>query len=192
MVTNQDIIEAAFILFAQKGFHETTTDNIAKKIGLKKQSLYSHFSNKKEIIQAVLYQHKEQISHVIDEIMSTYRDKPVEMLLKFIFVRLSVYFSQRERLLFWKRIFLFELDSDFGDILKNDNYNFHKKLVGELGEILSSRFANLKEPDKLKSFFISYMALISGYMDWMLVAGYDISSIESTWDNFWIGSKSLF
>lgn len=192
MITNQDITDVAFRLFAEKGFYETTTENIAQILGLKKQSLYSHFKSKNDIIAAVLCEHMANITKVIDEIMSDYRDKPAEILLKFIFIRLSVFLSQRDRLLFWKRIFLFERNGEFSDILMNDEYNFHKKLCGELRGILLSRYPQFDDTEKLSSFFLSYMILINGYLDWMLVAGFDINTVETTWANFWNGIKSIF
>jgi hypothetical protein len=36
------------------------------------------------------------------------------------------------------------------------------------------------------------MIVINGYLDWMLVAGYDVATIESTWSYFWDGVKSMF
>jgi AcrR family transcriptional regulator len=192
MATKQEITDAAFRLFAERGFHETTTDSIAKMIGLKKQSLYSHFSNKKEIVFEVLNEHSEQISRVVDEILIEDHDKPADILLKSIFIRLARYFSQREKIMFWKRIFLFEANGEFSDIIKNSNYSFHKKMVTELGDILRSRYPYLNDPDRLRSFLLSYMVLISGYMDWLLTDGFDLNTIEKIYDVFWYGSKSLF
>jgi AcrR family transcriptional regulator len=192
MATKQEITDAAFRLFAERGFHETTTDSIAKMIGLKKQSLYSHFSNKKEIVFEVLNEHSEQISRVVDEILIEDHDKPADILLKSIFIRLARYFSQREKIMFWKRIFLFEANGEFSDIIKNSNYSFHKKMVTELGDILRSRYPYLNDPDRLRSFLLSYMVLISGYMDWLLTDGFDLNTIEKIYDVFWYCSKSLF
>lgn len=192
MVTNQDITESAFRLFANKGFHETTTEDIAKSLGLKKQSLYSHFKSKNEIILAVLQEHSENIQKVIDEIIAEYSDHSIEILLKFIFVKLTIYLSQRDRLLFWKRIFYFDKNGEFSEILKNNNWQFDRKLHAELFGILSARYPQFNNREKMRSFFLSYMIIIHGYLDWMLIAGYADDTIESTWDNFWQGVKSMF
>ena len=192
MVTKRNITEAAFRLFAAKGFYETTTDNIAQVLGLKKQSLYSHFKSKNEIILAVLREQTDNIDNEIDVVIAEYRDKSVEMLLKFIFARIAIYMSLRDRLLLWKRLFLVELNSELSDFLRDFNWQFLPKLTDELGAILSSRYMHFSNPEMFSSFFSSYMVMINGYLDLMLMTGYDSNSFESTWKNFWYGTKSMF
>ena len=48
------IIEAALDLFSDKGFHATTTRNIAKKAGVNEVTLFRHFNNKTTLFQEVL------------------------------------------------------------------------------------------------------------------------------------------
>ncbi|MFT5162774.1 MAG: TetR/AcrR family transcriptional repressor of mexJK operon [Alteromonadaceae bacterium] len=43
------IIEAATELFTELGFNQTSMDKIAKKAGVSKQTVYSHFGNKDEL-----------------------------------------------------------------------------------------------------------------------------------------------
>lgn len=50
-----DIISAAALLFAQNGYAGTTTGQIARKAGLQQSSLYYYFSNKSEILTALIY-----------------------------------------------------------------------------------------------------------------------------------------
>lgn len=51
----EDIISAAALLFAQNGYAGTTTGQIAHKAGLQQSSLYYYFSNKSEILTALIY-----------------------------------------------------------------------------------------------------------------------------------------
>ena len=44
-----EILSIAQNLFATKGYNGTTMNDIAKEIGIKKASLYSHFESKESI-----------------------------------------------------------------------------------------------------------------------------------------------
>jgi len=50
-----DIVTAAAQLFAQNGYSGTTTGEIAREAGLQQSSLYYYFSNKSEILSALIY-----------------------------------------------------------------------------------------------------------------------------------------
>lgn len=192
MVTKQHITEAAFKLFALKGFYETSTENIANALGIKKQSLYSHFKSKGEIILAVLQEHAEHINKEIEKIIGTNSDKSTEALLKSIFEKICVYFSQRDRLLLWKRIRCLDENGEYKEILQNIYSQLKYIIHVELGGILKIEYPHFNSPEIFRSFFTSYIILISGYMDWMLFVGYDSNTIESTWENFWQGMNRKF
>lgn len=48
--TRMQIIEAAKILFATKGFHQTTVVDISKSIGLSEAALYEYFKGKEDLL----------------------------------------------------------------------------------------------------------------------------------------------
>ncbi|HHW06268.1 MAG TPA: TetR/AcrR family transcriptional regulator [Clostridia bacterium] len=48
------IIRAAFRLFAEKGFHHTTVDEIAALAGVGKGTVYEYFSSKQKLLQEML------------------------------------------------------------------------------------------------------------------------------------------
>jgi AcrR family transcriptional regulator len=192
MVSRDDITETAFRLFAGKGFHETTMENIADTLGLKKQSLYSHFKNKDEIILCVLSDQARQLSEEIDLIITEHTDKPADMLLKSVFTRLAAFFSHRDRLLLWKRILFLDTSDELKDFMENNGLSFHRQLLSELGRILRPRYPKFSDEEVLSSFFLSYMILVQGYLDWMLIAGFDVNTVESAWDSCWNGVKSYF
>lgn len=65
----REILEAARICFAQKGFHETSIRDIAKEAGIRSPSiLHYHFSSKEQIFLAV-------VDATCDEIAATARDR---------------------------------------------------------------------------------------------------------------------
>jgi len=52
--TKTKILDVAIDLFAQKGFDATSMLEIAQAVGVKKASLYAHFSSKDEILEKIL------------------------------------------------------------------------------------------------------------------------------------------
>ena len=69
-MTRDDILEAAVIIFSQKGFHATSMQDIAQAVNLRKASLYHHVSSKQEILVDLLDQALDilidQIQDVLD------------------------------------------------------------------------------------------------------------------------------
>jgi AcrR family transcriptional regulator len=52
--SRQKILQAAFEAFAEKGFEKTSMDDIVKRSGLSKGTLYWHFTNKRELFLATI------------------------------------------------------------------------------------------------------------------------------------------
>jgi AcrR family transcriptional regulator len=189
MVKRQDILDAAFILFANKGFSETTTENIAGVLGLKKQSLYSHFKSKNEILLEVLRYQSVMITKEINETICALNGQPVETLLKGIYKCIIQIFSNRERLLLWKRLLLLNDDEKYHTYFTD--WQFEKKLRNELYTILSERNPNLNLK-MFRTFFLSYVIVINGFLDLMLTKGYDDTACNVIWSNYWNGAKNYF
>lgn len=49
----QRIIEAATLLFEQKGYHGTTLDDIARRAGMAKPTVYQHVGSKGELLESI-------------------------------------------------------------------------------------------------------------------------------------------
>ncbi len=54
MTTKEKIFEASLDLFAQNGFDAVSMREIAEAVGIKKASLYSHFSGKDELLEKLI------------------------------------------------------------------------------------------------------------------------------------------
>jgi AcrR family transcriptional regulator len=52
--TRRDILDAALDLFALHGFYETSTRDIARRVGVRESALYHHFKSKADIMRALL------------------------------------------------------------------------------------------------------------------------------------------
>lgn len=56
---SQQIVDAAAACFAQKGFHQTTMDDIARAAGISAGLIYRHFASKEDLIVALVEQHEQ-------------------------------------------------------------------------------------------------------------------------------------
>jgi AcrR family transcriptional regulator len=190
MVNNSDITETAFYMFAVKGFHETSMEDIATVLGLKKQSLYSHFKSKNEIIIAVLQTQSDRLNSEIKSHIAQYCDQSVEQLMKLIFVRLSLHFSHRERLLLWKRIPLYTDNEGLGDTLQKLIADHDDSVHQMLTALLTERYHAFRDPESLRNFLNSFFVMVQGHLDHILKFGYSNYMTEQIWDNFWFGMKT--
>ena len=70
--TEQLIISVASKLFLEKGYENTSLNDIIKNLGgLTKGAIYSHFKSKEEIYQAVQYQLSASSDDAIEEIIKS-------------------------------------------------------------------------------------------------------------------------
>ena len=64
-ITRRDeIIRAAAKIFAEKGYHAATLDEIAREIGVTKPALYYHISSKREILREIIGKIMEPMEEV--------------------------------------------------------------------------------------------------------------------------------
>lgn len=68
-VHREKITTAASALFIEEGFSSTTVDEIAKKAGYSKATLYVYFENKEEIFFSLVYQHMQKLFLTIENII---------------------------------------------------------------------------------------------------------------------------
>lgn len=58
--TKERILAAAPELFSTQGFEATSVSQIADEVGIRKASMYSHFTSKQEILEALIKEVSEQ------------------------------------------------------------------------------------------------------------------------------------
>ena len=61
----QDAIRAAAAVFAEKGYHGSSTRDIAERLGIKQGSLYYYFNSKEEaLVEVCLYAMRDYAQHM--------------------------------------------------------------------------------------------------------------------------------
>lgn len=67
----QSILDCAAKLFATKGFASTSISEIAEAAGLSKAGVYHYFDSKSEILRAMLTEHLEVVTDIVDTALNT-------------------------------------------------------------------------------------------------------------------------
>src|SRR3954466_366118 len=61
------ILEAAMVCFAKRGFHQTSMHDISAEAGVSVGLIYRYFANKEAVIAAMADRHKEQTRALLQE-----------------------------------------------------------------------------------------------------------------------------
>lgn len=65
------ILEAATLLFSEKGFHATSMQEVADRSHVSKGTIYTYFSSKEELLLSIFEFFHENIRHHIDQALSS-------------------------------------------------------------------------------------------------------------------------
>src|SRR5688572_16511609 len=66
----EKILTSSIELFSQYGFKAITMDDIARRAGISKKTLYQHFANKNEIVNETVIWYKSRICNNCEAVMS--------------------------------------------------------------------------------------------------------------------------
>ena len=68
-MTREQILNAAALIFSQKGFHATSMQDIADAVNLQKASIYHHINSKQEILVEILDQALDLLIDNMEQIL---------------------------------------------------------------------------------------------------------------------------
>src|SRR6476646_5900722 len=60
------ILEAAIVCFAKRGFHQTSMHDISAEAGISVGLIYRYFANKEAVISAMADRHKSEIQELLE------------------------------------------------------------------------------------------------------------------------------
>ena len=91
------ILQAALQLFAQEGYHATSTSKVAKKAGVSEGLIFRHFENKDGLLQAILDEGENRLKSLFVDIVM--EPEPKEVIRKTIELTTRIDVSDYD---FWK------------------------------------------------------------------------------------------
>src|SRR5438876_11969247 len=60
------ILDAALVCFAKRGFHQASMHDISAEAGISVGLIYRYFENKEDVISAMADRHKKQIHEILE------------------------------------------------------------------------------------------------------------------------------
>jgi AcrR family transcriptional regulator len=96
MSRKNTIIESAMKLFAHKGYHGTSMQEIADNSGIAKASLYNHFKSKEDIAISIFKYHYEILFKKVSEIGKEPGLSPKERFTKQLTFQLKQFYEHRD------------------------------------------------------------------------------------------------
>ena len=79
-----EVLDAALSLFTEKGYARTTVDQVAKRAGFSKGTVYLYFASKEAILEGLVQRTVEPVAEAALETMSNYRGDPRPVLAQFL------------------------------------------------------------------------------------------------------------
>jgi len=95
----QDIVRTAARLFSEKGYANTSVDEIAKESGIAKASFYKLFPSKEELLQSSLALYNEELRRRFRELVADRAGTPKERLIRYIAGYLACTFENKIHML---------------------------------------------------------------------------------------------
>lgn len=86
----QALIDAASALFMEKGFEQTTLNDIFQRAGGSRTTLYEHFGDKAGLFRVMMEENSERFLDMMAAVAAVERDQPVETAL----TRFGLHFAQ--------------------------------------------------------------------------------------------------
>jgi len=189
--TKEKIKQAALSLFANKGYAGTTMNEIAQCVGIKKASLYAHFSGKEELFFAVYEDLAADYIDLMERLMNEVETMPVEDTIYHLFEQYILYYLRnRDVQSFWNQVTFFtppEMYDRFYEHIKGCDMQVQSKMEEIFEE--GMRLGVIRE-DTVKKMVMSYRAMREGLLNWMMmIPEIKEQSIRAFWNDYWCGVK---
>jgi AcrR family transcriptional regulator len=185
----QEIIKAAYELFCEKGYHLSLSE-IANAVGIKTPSLYSHFSNKDEILDLMIQEEIYQYYRFLEEKIIEIEPMNIKDAMKNLFIFFIDYFSEYKRLRFWRTIPLLpneQLRNTSSNLIKEKDKKYKQQL---LAYFMKGVYEGEINPDVTESTLHLYLCMIQGVLDAMLLYPNDFEDNilpEEVFEAYWEG-----
>ncbi|NKE04007.1 TetR/AcrR family transcriptional regulator [Mesobacillus selenatarsenatis] len=108
MNTKDKLLKKGLEHFSEKGYEGTSLIEIAKDVGIRKSTIYSHFSNKDELFFEVLHRVNQEFLEFCTNCLENEKDLSIDEKLYILLVEsIKVNKEKYQNALFWKRLRLF-------------------------------------------------------------------------------------
>lgn len=170
------ILEKALDLFANQGYFGTSMDDIAKAVGIKKASLYSHYSGKESIFTAVFDGILEDYNDFIEKLTSFDGDTKAPDMLAKIFSGYVKNCRNNNKMVFWDRYYYYPPEY-LKEYIYNKTYTTEMKFIEKITRVVEAGIDRGELSDKTaENMALSYYYMMIGFA--MGIKFYDERDID--------------
>ncbi|WP_164667611.1 TetR/AcrR family transcriptional regulator [Virgibacillus doumboii] len=165
------LIEAGMKLFAEKGYHSTSIQEIASEAGVSKGAFYLHFLSKEDFITTAFYYYHQQIADHIEKVSTQHQD-PRESLAKQIDVVISYLYEFKDFLTMQVRenISAGENTDMILQQMKMQNFRWLRQNITDIyGEKIEPYAVDI---------VIQLEGIMSGYFKWIVIDDIEIDRTQ--------------
>ncbi len=168
----ESIIRAGLTVFREKGYHRTTMEDVAKKLGVSRGALYQYFANKSQLFRAIS---EEGHRRSVELLHASFNDDPLAKALETLFDHLAR--DKDEGALDFELLSEASRDASLRKILKDD---YEENLKTSMTFLNRQREIEIiSEGADKRSMSIAIVALLTGLMA-SLVLGQEKSEARRT------------
>lgn len=142
-----EILEKSLELFANQGYFGTSMDDIAKAVGIKKASLYSHYSGKESIFKAIFDNILEEYASFIDELTASSGNTNYLGILTDIYSGYVKNCINNNKMVFWDRYYYYPPEY-LKDYIFEKTYDIEMHFMERITLIFEKGIANSTIKDK--------------------------------------------
>ena len=169
------ILDAANKVFAEKGYHEATMDDIAKRLGVSKGAIYLYFSSKEDLFEAMVKTAPQAFKEIL---YSSFGDEadPVQSATQFFDKMLKL--SASNPGLSFEILSEASRNPTLKRILKQNHEEYEEVLTSFLAEGQKRRFVG--DSLDIRPLANALIALWNG-LETLLVSGLTIEEARNAW-----------
>ncbi len=169
------ILDAANRVFAEKGYHEATMDDIAKRLGVSKGAIYLYFSSKEDLFEAMVRTAPQAFKEIL---YSSFGDEadPVQSATQFFDKMLKL--SASNPGLSFEILSEASRNPNLKRILKQNHAEYEEVLTSFLAEGQKRRFVG--DNLDIRPLANSLIALWNG-LETLLVSGLTVEEARRAW-----------
>ena len=140
----EKIMVSGLELFATRGYHATSTNEVAKHAGVSEGLIFRHFANKDGLLKAILLQCEQKVKQLYQEVI----DQPTAVQVVRAFLEMPFKVPEKEYS-FWKLLFTLKSELNINNAEKTKA--LRQALTNAFGELLYA------DPEMETDFIVCYI-----------------------------------